>query len=90
MASHIITSTDANRHFSDLLNRVRYQGQSFEIKRGKEIVAKLVPVQPVLLASELQDFLKSLPELDPEDRADFEKTVQDIRSSMSEVRNPWD
>jgi len=90
MSSHIITSTEANRHFSDLLNRVRYQGQSFDIKRGKEIVAKLVPVKPIMPASQFKAFLKSLPALSPEDRQDFEKIIEEQRSHLHETRNVWD
>lgn len=90
MSSHIITSTEANRHFSDLLNRVRYQGQSFDIKRGKEIVAKLVPAKPMMLASEFNDFLKSLPALDAEDRQGFEKIIEESRAHLHTTRNPWD
>lgn len=90
MSSHVITSTEANRHFSDLLNRVRYKGQSFDIKRGKEIVAKLVPANPIMPANEFNDFLKSLPALDIEDRQDFEKIIEECRSHLHETRNVWD
>lgn len=90
MRSSIITSTEANRHFSDLLNRVRYQGQSFDIKRGKEIVAKLMPAKPCMLANEFNDFLKSLPVLEGENRQDFQKIIEEIRSHLAETKNPWD
>lgn len=89
MTTQVISSTEANRHFSDLLNRVHYQGQSFDIKRGKEIVARLVPVKPVLRGSDLESFLKNLPKLDADDQADFAKTVKEVRESMQEMRNPW-
>ena len=36
-----ITATDAARKFSELLNQVRYQGEEFDIVRGKEVVARL-------------------------------------------------
>jgi antitoxin (DNA-binding transcriptional repressor) of toxin-antitoxin stability system len=41
-----ISVTEAIRHFSELLNRVLYQGTSFELKRGNKIVARLSPVHP--------------------------------------------
>ena len=39
-----ITVTQAARQFSDLLNRVSYQGQTFELERGNKVVARLSPV----------------------------------------------
>jgi prevent-host-death family protein len=42
-----ITITDADRRFSELIDRVRYMGESFILtKHGRE-VAKLVPCEPV-------------------------------------------
>ncbi len=41
-----ITATDAARRFSEVLNQVRYQGAEFDIVRGKEVVARLVPAAP--------------------------------------------
>ena len=41
-----ITATDAARRFSEFLNQVRYQGVEFDIVRGKEVVARLVPAAP--------------------------------------------
>ena len=90
MASHVISATEATRHFSDLLNRVRYQGQSFDIKRGKEIVARIVPAQPAMPAHEFKAFLKSLPVLDDEDREDFLKTIEQNREAMKDIRNVWE
>ncbi len=39
--STTITATEAARHFSDLLNRVRYRGEIFRIVRSGEEVAQL-------------------------------------------------
>ena len=38
-----LTATEAARSFSELLNRARYQRESFVIVRGREEVARLVP-----------------------------------------------
>jgi antitoxin (DNA-binding transcriptional repressor) of toxin-antitoxin stability system len=38
-----ISVTKASRQLSDLLNRVFYQGASFELERGNRIVARLSP-----------------------------------------------
>ena len=42
-----LTATALARNFSAYLNQVCYQGASFEIKRGTEIVARLMPTAPV-------------------------------------------
>ena len=39
--STTITATEAARKFSDLLNRVRYRGETFRIVRSGEEVAQL-------------------------------------------------
>lgn len=44
--SQRVTATEAARRFSDLLNRVRYEGETFVIVRGGEEVGQLAPVQP--------------------------------------------
>ena len=43
MLTHMISATEMSRSLSDVLSKVYYQGQSFEIKRGKEVIAKLIP-----------------------------------------------
>ena len=90
MSAQMITSTEATRHFSDILNKVHYQGQSFDIKRGREIIAKLVPARPILLASEFGTFLKTLPALDLEHKHDFKKIIDECRSDLHDTRNLWD
>ena len=39
-----LTATHASRHFSALLNRVRYQRETLVITRGDEPVAEIRPV----------------------------------------------
>jgi len=36
-----ITATDAARNFSDLLNRVKYRRERFEVVRNDEVVARI-------------------------------------------------
>ena len=38
-----ISVTQAARQFSDLLNRVFYQGASFELERNNKVIARLLP-----------------------------------------------
>jgi antitoxin (DNA-binding transcriptional repressor) of toxin-antitoxin stability system len=38
-----ITATELARNLSDILNRVRYQGETFRVERNGEVVAELKP-----------------------------------------------
>lgn len=87
-----VTATEAARQFSDLLNKIKYQGKSYEVMRGGETVARIVPVRPVsaLKVAELSDFFAELPEL-PDDEIDaFEKDLQGIRAEAGYVEGAWD
>ncbi|MFN7095329.1 MAG: type II toxin-antitoxin system Phd/YefM family antitoxin [Burkholderiales bacterium] len=89
MANQVISATEVTRHFSDILNRVKYQGQSFDIKRGREVIARLVPAHPAMPANRFKEFLNSLPELDAEDREDFAKALELHRKNMKDVEDKW-
>lgn len=42
-----ITATTASRSFSELLHRVCYGGESFVIKKGNRLMARIVPVTEI-------------------------------------------
>jgi antitoxin (DNA-binding transcriptional repressor) of toxin-antitoxin stability system len=46
----IITATEASRSFSDVLHRVCYKGESFVIKKGNRMMARIVPVDEAEIA----------------------------------------
>jgi len=87
-----VSATEAARKLSDLLNRVRYQGASFEIARGKEVVARIVPAAPprAVKVAELDELLANLPRLPPTDSAQFEKDVEKVRRDASLPEPRWD
>jgi antitoxin (DNA-binding transcriptional repressor) of toxin-antitoxin stability system len=87
-----ISATNAARNFSDLINRVRYQGTSFEIERGNEVIARIVPAgTPITLSIvELNEQWTRLPRLDPEDAVLFEEALKDIRQNASLPDALWD
>ncbi len=78
-----ISATDAARQFSELLNRVKYQGQSFEITRGNESVARIVPTHlyGTTQVAELNALFAALPHLEPEDAREFATDLSAIRAS---------
>jgi antitoxin (DNA-binding transcriptional repressor) of toxin-antitoxin stability system len=58
-----ISATNAARNFSDLINRVRYQGASFEIEHGHEVVAQIILAVPAttLSIADLDEWVSHLP-----------------------------
>ncbi len=93
MHIHVITATDAARAFSMLLNKVAEQGQVFDIQRGSEVIAKLVPAKApvVITAKELNTFFASLPPLEQADWQDFASDLKRYRRQLKLLdKNPWD
>ncbi len=82
-----IPATNAARNFSDLINRVCYQGVSFEIERGNEVIARIVPAMTsaTLSIADLDGQWAQLPRLDPEDAGLFETSIHDIRQNATLV-----
>ncbi len=85
MASKTITATDAARGFSEFLNQVRYQGVEFDIVRGKEVVARLVPAAPPggVALDQLDELVRSLPRLGPREAKLF---AHDIERGLARIR----
>jgi antitoxin (DNA-binding transcriptional repressor) of toxin-antitoxin stability system len=93
MSNHTISATQASRTFSKILNKVHYQGESYDIKRGKEVIAKIVPAtakKSILKVSELNKLFKRLPSLESGDEEIFKKDLEQIRAQMNTEGNPWD
>jgi len=86
--SQRVTATDAARRFSDLLNRVRYAGESFVIIRGGEEIGQLVPAPPAhpVTLRGLLDILASEGAPDPELADDLE-AIQREQPALGEA--PW-
>jgi antitoxin (DNA-binding transcriptional repressor) of toxin-antitoxin stability system len=87
MKSHV-SATQAARHFSDLLNRVRYRGEEFIIERGGEPIGTLSPLKPALCTgAELAALLRSLPKPDP----GFWDAVKEATQQYAEMpESPWE
>jgi antitoxin (DNA-binding transcriptional repressor) of toxin-antitoxin stability system len=72
-----ISSTEAVRNFSELLNNIKYRGDRYTVIRGGKPAASLVPVETtssgVTLAG-LRTIMKTVPHLENGDTA-FETDV---------------
>ncbi len=83
--AQIIRATEFVRSFSDIMNRVYYKGESFDVQKGNHIVARISPIHTIDKPKKtLQEFLEHAPILDPEDVDDYIKIVQEVRSSTKQ------
>jgi antitoxin (DNA-binding transcriptional repressor) of toxin-antitoxin stability system len=76
-----VSATEAVKKFSEILNSVKYRGESFTIIRGGKPVASISPVENLPKRKplrELRELVKNLPRLgDEADR--FAKDLKEIR-----------
>ncbi len=86
--SRRLSATEAARSFSELLNRVRYRGETFVIERGGVAIGELRPAAPVRFTGpDLLTLLRSLPPVD----AGFLDDVEDgIRNQPGPPESPWE
>ncbi len=86
-----ISVTQAVRQFSDLMNRVFYQGAVVELERGNRVIARISPVSPEspLKVKHLNRFFHELPSLG-EDLEAFTEDLADIRKQIPMEQNQWD
>jgi antitoxin (DNA-binding transcriptional repressor) of toxin-antitoxin stability system len=72
-----ISSTEAVRNFSELLNNIKYRGDRYTVIRGGKPAASLVPVEAARSSATLADLCKivqAFPHLDKNDTS-FEADV---------------
>lgn len=86
-----ISVTQAVRQFSDLMNRVFYQGAIVELERGNRVIARISRVSPKspLKVKDLNHFFNELPSL-AEDSKAFEKDLGNIKNQIPMEKNQWD
>lgn len=87
-----ISATAAARGFSEVLNQVKYRGVSFEVERGNEVVARIVPAGPHsnLRISDLNQLFARLPALGEADALAFEQDIEEFRNSLPLEEDPWE
>lgn len=86
-----ISVTEAARNFSDVINRVYYQGQSYLLTRGGTVVAQLTAASAPLTGSELLRRWSERPRLDPEDAARWEDELAAAKATIeTPSEEPWD
>ena len=89
----VVSATEAVRKFSDILNSIRYRGESYTVVRGGKPVASISPVEAPgkkRLLRELKELAKNMPPLGQEaDR--FGRDLKEIRKHQPSVPkgNKW-
>ena len=87
--STTITATEAARSFSDLLNRVRYRGETFRIVRSGEEVAQLTAASSSS-GTTLRELLGKL-QAEGSGDPDFADDLERIQAGQPKlVEDPWD
>lgn len=62
-----ISATEAARSFSELMNRVRYRGESFIVERSGKPICEILPTRPARFSgADLASLLRSIPHPDKE------------------------
>jgi antitoxin (DNA-binding transcriptional repressor) of toxin-antitoxin stability system len=82
-----LSASAAARSFSELLNRVRYRGESFVIERGGKAICEILPASPPkFTGAELVGLLRSLPK--PDD--DYLDIVEEaVRKQPTVQESAW-
>ena len=77
----IINATEAARAFSEIINSVKYKGESYTIIRGGKPAAAIVPVKtaiPGRTLKELRAIITNLPKLGK----DTERFLKDVEEGI--------
>lgn len=78
MAAKTITVTNMSKSFSDIINKVYYQGEIYNIQKGKNVVAQICPFnrKKTLTLGEFPKFLKTLPKFSSEELDEMEQAIK--------------
>jgi antitoxin (DNA-binding transcriptional repressor) of toxin-antitoxin stability system len=82
-----ITATELARNLSDVLNRVRYKGESFIVERNGETVAEIkAPEKKRGTVGDLINLLENGPKPDPEFWDDVEEAHRQLNQPLPPPR----
>ena len=88
-----ITATEAVRDFSDLLNRIRFRGDHYIIKRSGKQIACIFPFEEKHRSrslKELESIFAQLPKLE-DDLKDFANDLEELwqKQPLLPEGSPW-
>lgn len=76
-----VSATEAVRKFSEILNSIRYRGESYTVVRGGKPIASISPVEASSrrrLLGELKEMVKDIPRLG----AEADRFRRDLRNIL--------
>lgn len=85
-----LTVTEAARHFSDLVNRIRYQREEATLLKGGRPVARIVPVQTGASGAELARLWPSLPRLGVKEATLLAGDREAAARNLATPKSPWE
>jgi antitoxin (DNA-binding transcriptional repressor) of toxin-antitoxin stability system len=83
-----LSATEASRNFSEVMNRVKYRGESFIVERGGERICEVRPAAPPrFTGADLVALLRSLPAVDE----DYLDVVEELTRSQKRLpKSKWE
>jgi antitoxin (DNA-binding transcriptional repressor) of toxin-antitoxin stability system len=85
-----ISVTEAARNFSDVINRVYYQSESYLLTRGGTVVAQLTVAGAPLTGAEWLRRWQERPRLDVDDATEWEDELAAAKSTIeSPTEKKW-
>ena len=86
-----VSVTEMARHFSEYLNRVSFRGESFQLVRGKKVLAELHPAPQGRRLGDLPGLFKALPRLGPKEAGELARDVSasTARLNRRAAKDPW-
>lgn len=82
-----ISATTLARQLGDILGRIRYRGESFEVERNGVVVARIEPARRAA-GSSVTDALRAWRDAGEPD-ADFADALERVGAADREPPNPW-
>jgi len=85
MLAETITVTEAQKNFSDMINRVHYTGAKLTLTRGKRPVARIIPAgkHSRSTGADLLEWLRSCPPMSKEERESFADAIEAGRAEVN-------
>jgi hypothetical protein len=90
--SKTINATEVARNFSDVPNQFKYQETTFDVIRGRDVVARIVSAGPArgLKVSDLNNLFAKLLHLDEGGAEAFEHEIRESVASLTDKEHEWD
>ena len=86
MATHV-SATEAARTFSDILNRVRYRGETFIVERGGEPICRIEPA--TVPSGKLSDVVRLMEAAQKLDDGWADAVERATKKQPKLPRDPW-